>query len=126
MGLRDLPKVHQELLAVHEAFRRLKFPAKDIFIMFQDSKVLCVLVREDKNFAVLVGEWPKDQEKEFMAFWDEAVRLWNSKGNTSTEDHERLWAQSRVRNNSVAFVSALILRLGAPAQEASEYQKWLN
>lgn len=101
----------REALAVHEALRRMEYPSDAIFVAPRQGptrKNLFVLLRfEGKQFAYDVGECLLS-DVEFVKAWQAAVRWWNTTAKDDTPEHKKIWEESHVRRNSVAFVVAMV------------------
>lgn len=101
----------REALATFEAFRRLGFPADDIFFedvidpQDQQRAMLCELRTQGKTFAVIVG--PSDDST--MARLDDAAAWWNSV-DPASRLCERIWEGSAIRGHSVGFLMAIIAK----------------
>jgi len=71
-----IPPFLLEVLAVHEFFRTLGYPAADIYLNLVGTR-LGVLVKEgEKRAEVVIGEGCPSLE-ELRPLWEEAVQWWN-------------------------------------------------
>ncbi len=105
--LKHLPQPVKEALGYFEAFRRLGFPADDIyFALGPKGQAQTILRSQGLQFACNVGFLPKryHTEKASAALWTEAGTLWNEAEDAETE---AIWEASHARNNAIPFMLAL-------------------
>lgn len=109
-GQKAWSPVTRELLAVHEAFRRLGFLPHELFISFgkaPDEKPLLAFTLRTKNreyHIAIAREWPEDFQQE----WAAAVEWWN--GLKGLEESMEIYCNSRVYKNSHALVADLKMK----------------
>lgn len=111
IGLKQLTPAFVEALCVHEALRRLKYPAEAIFIGQTDAKqLLVVLQHKGKEFVIDVvpaGTWMVMPEPEFTETWQTAVAVWCAQ---TQADASEAYERSGIRERSVELITALTLR----------------
>lgn len=74
----------EELLATHETFRRLGFPAEELFVdMFNDGHVQFALRHQGETFTIDIGRVP--DKVGFQKEWREACAWWNGDEATQGE-----------------------------------------
>ena len=101
----------QRALCWFEAFRRLDYPADDIYLVVgQDPRLglaLFSMVRANgQEFTCTAGPW--DQETHTISQqWDEACTIWN---HTTSVQHNQLFERVMEPDFSVPFVTALTLK----------------
>jgi hypothetical protein len=103
----NLHPVVREMLAVHEAFRKLGFESDDIFVMLDDpdGHAKVILRAQGKQFIVRMdGEWHASV-KDRMKAWEKAVEAWN--GTMTDDDRQEIWQGSHIVENTAAFVIML-------------------
>lgn len=114
----------REALAVHEALRRLRFSADDIFVVppiGEQHRLFVVLMSQGKRFTYDAG--PCRLGKAFLDTWRDAVSWWNTDGHD--DERKLLWEESVVRRNSVAFLVKL-LDFGFQLQRDDSMKRLLN
>lgn len=105
--LAHLPQPVKEALGYFEAFRRLGFPADDIyFALGPKGQAQTILRSQGLQFACDVGFLPKvyHTEKAAGALWAEASTLWNEAEDAETK---AIWESSHARSNAIPFLVAL-------------------
>lgn len=104
-------KVVAELLALHETFRRLGFPADELFVhIYSGGHVQFALKRNGEQFAVDVGrtENPEAVQKE----WTEATEWWNTKATNG--EMQSIYHFSKTKLDQPFIVTALTKRKFLP------------
>lgn len=108
MPLKTIHPTMQRALCWFEAFRRLGYPADDIFLVVgQDPHLglaLFTMVRANgKEFPCTAGPW--DQDKSHVSRqWEEASTIWN---HTTGAQHNQLFERVMQPGFSVPFITAL-------------------
>jgi hypothetical protein len=98
-----------EILALHEALRRLGIQAKDIFILAQDSGELGVQMRQNEKLGCLkIAELPVDEQRTFLELWPLAVEAWNKEMSDEQRDSIYLHARCLNSGNKIKLVRGLI------------------
>lgn len=99
------PEVINELLALHEGFRRLKYPSSELFVSVYTSGVVqFVLQHNNKEFVVNVAI---DQDIHFIAKeWPKAVQWWNKEA--SEEERTDIVKYSTLLRDAPGLVNALV------------------
>jgi hypothetical protein len=97
-------KYTKELLATHEAFRRLQFPSASLFVVLNGPQVLFQARHNDKDFTVSIGltNEPETLQEE----WVRAVEWWNK--TASEDDRSAIYQSSFIRTRASALIPALI------------------
>jgi hypothetical protein len=91
---------------IHEALRRLGFPADDIFVHADPFGVVAVELRtQGKSFSIVVGQSGLTQAGFVGAWYDFAVALGSNK--VPQEILVTHWDESRAKHD-VSFVTALL------------------
>lgn len=121
MKLTDLHPTIQEALALHEAFRRLKFPADDIFVIVgnaPEGPALFVQARRHGcEFTATAGLY--EPPPDFAERWAKVTAAWNGDGKTMTLDHKTIWEGSNVKRRVFDFVMAMYAKGMLPSQSAA-------
>lgn len=101
----------QELLALHEAFRKMGYPPGELFVAtFKgDGAVQFVLRRGGQQFTVDVERGLEPAK--VLEEWARAVTWWNN-NETSDADRSRIYKGSRLigGGNTVSLIAALKMR----------------
>lgn len=91
---------------IHEALRRLGFPADDIFVHADPFGTVAVELRtQGKSFSIVVGPSGLTQAAFVSAWYDFAVALSSNK--VSQEALAKHWDESRAKHDA-SFVTALL------------------
>ena len=94
-----------ELLSLHEIFRRLGYPAEDLFVhMYTTGQVQFVLQQGDKQFTVNVSQNSDPQKLSFA--WAEALEWWNSTGKSGDLDGVLSGSHAHQRGAEIAAALA--------------------
>jgi len=118
----QLDKTLHEALAFHEAFRRLGFEPEQLFLGMDSRQIWMELRAGEKTFVATCGSNHHDIEH-VQARWAEKVKKWNS----STSFAERVWNDSFVRRNAMAFVLSVVSKdIELPCAEKQEAWKLLE
>ena len=114
--LADIPDYYKEALAYHEAFRRLEFPAEQIYLSVQESRdqpglmtigvELRLPTRPEKTFLCSIVMGIRESAGRLESLWHRAVILWNTSKDQDARD--AIWTNSHVRKNAVIFHHALL------------------
>jgi hypothetical protein len=100
MKINDYPAPIREAWAMHEAFRKLGYPAGCIFVHRNpDGELFVVLRHSCRQFAVSCGLAGDNWQSEWNGF-AEAV----NDHSFSDKDLEQIWESSWVRQNSVGML----------------------
>jgi hypothetical protein len=98
----ELRPIFREVLAVHEALRKLGFDADDIFVILQtepksaDLLVTVCLRTQGIEFRILIGCW-EGLKDDFETHWRAAAEAWNS--TMSEQERLAIWFGSKVQSN---------------------------
>lgn len=104
----DIHPVFREALGTHEAFRKLGFPAEDIFVHLNpDRTMLVVLKTQNKDFTVTVGSFNKSLTYPTWKMSWNAVGLAVIEGRVSEKDLERIWRSCYVYRQKVEFLMGI-------------------
>lgn len=100
----------REMLGAHEGFRKLGFPAEDIFVHYQLDGTVLVAVHgpNDREYAVHCGQTDLSRNA-FRREWTrvaEAVRA----GRVPQPDLDRIWQESAVYKGRAHFVMSLFMK----------------
>ena len=97
-------QITKELLATHEAFRRLKFPSASLFVLLNGPQVLFQAKYRENTFSVNIGM--TDDAEELSREWLKAVEWWN----VGASDSERadIYKDSHIRTRGSDLVAALM------------------
>lgn len=100
-------KTIAELLALHESFRRLKFPADDLFVdIYQSGQVQFTLRHKGETFAVDVSKNVDiDATKKE---WLEAIEWWN--GPATEAERQEIYENAAIANRRGELAFALAKR----------------
>lgn len=96
-----------EALAVHEVFRRLGFPADDIFVGADIEKLFVELRSQGKTFVVTCGHGDYAQEQ-IAEGWTRKCNAWNK--TMTHEERELIYRNSSILKQSVKLLFALRTR----------------
>lgn len=90
-----------------EAFRRLGFPADDLWVVVSgaDKRLSIKAEQGGRNFILDVGELP-GSEDEFRNAWTAAVAWWNG-GPIPTSLHDEVYRDCPIVRESVPFLLSL-------------------
>jgi hypothetical protein len=106
-----------EGLGFHEAFRRLGYPSRDIFVAMHEAAELdggvvpwCILKSVLLPRPVLMTlsseGFTKEEQVEFQELWPKIATAWNQ--TMTPEERERIWRESYVANNAGVFTAKMI------------------
>lgn len=104
----DFSRTARELWAVHNAFRRLGFPADDLDMVpdtILDGKAGYAGMQAKQGDKTFVVSIPRPMTKE--EFSDEWVRLCVQIASFEERELDAVWTTSWVRNNSVGLLVGL-------------------
>ncbi|MDO8690529.1 MAG: hypothetical protein Q7R39_11060 [Dehalococcoidia bacterium] len=99
-----LEQALNEALAIHETFRRLGFPADDIFVGADIEKFYVELRSQGKTFIVTCGLGNYDDE-EIRHLWPVRATAWNT--TMTFEEREAIYRNSSILSRAVQLLSAL-------------------
>jgi hypothetical protein len=102
---KDWSKTVAELLALHESFRKLKFPAEALFVdIYKSGQVQFTLRHKGETFAIDVSK-NIDIEK-IQKEWQEAVAWWN--GPATEDERQAIYEEAAIakRRGDLAFALA--------------------
>ncbi len=101
----------KELLAMHESFRRLGFPAAELFVAPHTSgRVQFLLQRHGQQFTVDIPGRITD-EATFITEWERATEWWNNDATTTAERNEVMAASELLEKvGNVTLVASLVAR----------------
>ncbi len=95
-----------ETLGCWEAFRKLGYPADDLFVLVHDGNVCALEARwGEKRFVMDTGLLTEEELSDFPALWGHAGAWWNEHA-TPQQQQQAYLACAAVRR-SVDFVMAL-------------------
>lgn len=101
-----------ELLALHEAFRRLGFPYEELFVEIYPNMPVFKLVHNGISFTI-ANSYPflEFKKEEFAEEWQRAVKWWNE-GNGKEMDarQKEVYKSSNVLAHPIELVQALFLK----------------
>ncbi len=110
-----IPEPLRDALAVHEAFRKLRFTPDEIFIHPTPRGLQVVLRAQEREFVVDVG--PRNmgraayitlcRDPQFVEKWSAAVELWNE---GTDEERKSIWRDAPIIERSVEFVTGLVAK----------------
>ena len=107
MKLEDIQPHLREMLALFEAFRRLRFTPSEIYAAFDDgSPPMMVIIRDGKSFAVPVEAPPEACTRASIKSWLDAAQWWNEEA--THEDRAAIFEPSKVAAHSVPFILQLM------------------
>lgn len=98
-----------EALAIHEALRRIGYPAEDIFINPEEEQnSLNVVAKDgDKMFTVAVGKLNCPLPM-FSALWEQSIHWWNDPQNKV--EVNQIYEKSHVKSEAVELLLALVVK----------------
>ena len=104
----DIHPVFREALGTHEAFRKLGFPAEDIYVHLNpDRTMLVVLKTQNKDFTVTVGSFNKSVTyQKWKNSWT-AVGLAVIERRVSEKVLDRIWRSCYVYRQKVEFLMGI-------------------
>ena len=107
MKLDDFPQPVKEALAYHEAFRRLGFPADDIFFAVSPKEAQVQLHSQGLQFACGVGLLPARYKTQAAStkLWAQACEVWNAADNKDI--CESVWNFSHAKREIVGMLAAM-------------------
>ena len=110
--LKDIPPMFREALCIFSAFRKLGFAPEEIFLAkgLDMSKVPSLLMGiriDDRDFFVSIAPCSLSDD-EVASIWRRAIEIYK---NTSQKEAQKLWETSKIKKESIEFVTA-ILRKG--------------
>lgn len=123
----DISPLLREFLGAREGFRKLGFPADDLYITISRSALhngvlscFCTLMQGGKVFHVECGPVPSD-DVEGKALGEEYTKVANAINNNelSQEDADRLWNDSTLKKKGHDFVVALLNKGFKPPKKAN-------
>lgn len=96
----------KEALCAFEAFRRVGYPADDIYVSVDHVEgmgaVLGVLGKWNENSIKLgVGGLSDEEDASFKEVWEAACLWWNT--TASEQERQNLWLHSKMYDRSVSF-----------------------
>lgn len=94
-----------EALAVHEAFRRLGFPADELFFAVYKDGLAVELRQGEREFVVRVAKPLGVDSALLTAAWTTKVEWWNTIA--TEEQRASIWQASQVANGGAVFVLGL-------------------
>lgn len=100
----------REMLATHDAFRKLGFTPDDIFVHYNSDGTVLVAVhgKDDREFAVTCGHVDLSREG-FVREWTRVVEAVRS-ASFPQADLDRMWIESLVYRERVTFVASLVAK----------------
>lgn len=111
MRLTDFNPIIKESLAAWEMFRRMGFPAKDIYIAMgktgtgDNVSVSIEVHQETLRASVRIGTTFMHRNT-ILRDWDEAAKIWND-DETSSLERDELWEPSNARADGVMIMLRL-------------------
>lgn len=96
----------KELLATHEALRRLKYPSASLFVVLNGPQVLVKVEHLEKEFIISIGV--TDKPEEVGEEWQRAVDWWNAQA--SDNERSDIYQNSYIRTRATDLVMALRTR----------------
>jgi len=98
-----------ELLAIHEAFRKLGYPPEELFVAtYGGGQIQFVLQHQAKQFTIDIA---KDQDPKAIAEeWQKAVAWWNKEA--TEEDRQAIYMGSVLleHGGTVSLIHALVAK----------------
>lgn len=108
MNYEQISPTFRQALGCHEGFRKLGFASDDIFVHWNPTgEMLVVLKIEEKQFRVTVGCMDGASRDEWERLWNatvEAVR----EGVVSQPTMDRVWQESLAFNHGHDFVAGIL------------------
>lgn len=116
----SLARGMREALACFEAFRRLGFESKDIYLVIQPWGYGCGLQAQGIRYLVPCGDLSAG-ENAITQRWKEMVTRWNTDG--SDRWREQVWRGSIISSRCLDFVTKLVgAGFALPAVEGQSIQ----
>lgn len=110
----NYPPEFREACATHEFFRKLGYPAENLFIHLREDGMLMVVLRHGgKQFAVNIN-WTKLTQEELETKWPELIIQINNH-EVSQEELDAVWYNSYIFTNKVLAVAAMVSKGFKPA-----------
>lgn len=104
-------KAVSELLALHETFRRLGFPAEELFVhAYQGGQIQFALMRNGEQFTIDIERVP--DVAALQKEWAEALEWWNTKATNGEMQH--IYHFSKTKMDQPLIVTALQKRKFLP------------
>ena len=101
------PPIIQDLLCLHEMFRRMGYEAKDLYVAEpKGGEIQFVLKEGKKTFTIDVGK--VENTKKMLSTWAKAAAWWNE-GSTERERSSIFWA-SEFRAHAVDIAAAMMVK----------------
>lgn len=100
-----------EALSAHEAFRRLGYPAGDIYVAMYDRpfvELRSALLREPVLISCSKRPFTQAERDQFLARWPGAVANWNSGSKMTDEERWVIWSGGYIANHTVEFATMMV------------------
>ncbi len=104
-GVKRLEVAYKEAIAMHELLLRLGFKQEEISLHYDEGKLAVVLIAQDLDFYLEVGEL-EDSFEDFQETWKSmayAIREYQ----VSEEDLEEVWLESATHKNLEKIIAIL-------------------
>lgn len=106
MEFDDIDPVFREAIGTFEAFRKMGFPAEEIFVLRnKDGSMLVMLRTQGKEFGVAVGSLDMTKEQWMEAWKDVALAVGD--GRIQEDVLDQIWLSCRPYAEKVSFVLAI-------------------
>lgn len=113
----DVSRVMRKFVGCWEAFRKLGFPATDLFCLVANSarahgapSLFCQLRTQDKEFTVELGVLPSGSTREQISQEYERVATAVCGREIPQDDLDRMWQESEPYADPVGFTAALLAK----------------
>lgn len=118
MTYADTHPTIRQLIGCHEGFRKLGFPADNLFVEpashalgIAPGEMMCFMLLKwrGKEFRIGCGPWPKADEQGLRTQWHAACAA-VQKATMPQEDWDRMWQESFIYKDRFGFIMALSSR----------------
>lgn len=104
----SLDDVLNEGLGFFEAFRRMGFPAEELFLGLDPFKVFIVLRSQGKEFVAICGPFVGGDERALYDAWTAKAKWWN--GDATHEERSALWDRSFAKNHAFDLATSMMVK----------------
>ena len=98
--------VVKELLALHETFRRLKYPAKNLFVGVGGPVIQFIAKSNDKEFTINVAD--SSDAPDIVDEWKRATIWWNKEA--TEEQRISIFENSSIFHKKMDLLTALAVK----------------